>query len=143
MTEQTHWGPDPGHGGLTQHKGLRADCSGPDCGSDEGSHFHQATQRLEASDWQWQEHGFKGALREAIVAQVHSNLAVAFELRRLNEDRSQWYREVLGVLTQAKDSGICDSERPVEDVGLAKCALQRGHDKEHRGSIEGRRFMWP
>lgn len=28
-----HWGPDPGHGGLTKHKGgSRVDCPGPDCG---------------------------------------------------------------------------------------------------------------
>lgn len=70
-------------------------------------------------------------------------LGILVELRTFNSDRSQWYREVLEVLTAAKDSSICDSERPVEDVGLVKCALQRGHDKEHRGSIEGRRFMWP
>lgn len=32
MTTAFHWGPDPGHGGLTKHKGLREDCPGPDCG---------------------------------------------------------------------------------------------------------------
>lgn len=25
-----HWGTDPGHGGLTKHNGLVADCSSPD-----------------------------------------------------------------------------------------------------------------
>lgn len=29
-----HWGPDPGHGGLTQHHGDRESCPGPDCGPD-------------------------------------------------------------------------------------------------------------
>lgn len=28
----THYGPDPGHGGLTLHKGARETCLGPDCG---------------------------------------------------------------------------------------------------------------
>lgn len=32
---RTHWGPDPGHGGLTLHQGSRTDCSGPDCVDDE------------------------------------------------------------------------------------------------------------
>lgn len=27
----THLGPDPSHGGLTTHTGLREDCTGPDC----------------------------------------------------------------------------------------------------------------
>ncbi|MFI7678527.1 hypothetical protein [Actinophytocola sp. NPDC049390] len=26
-----HYGPDPGHGGLTRHIGSRKNCSGPDC----------------------------------------------------------------------------------------------------------------
>ncbi|PWK81690.1 hypothetical protein C8D88_116101 [Lentzea atacamensis] len=95
MTEDFHWGPDPGHGGLTQHKGSRRDCAGPDCGSDEGSHFHQATQRLDASDWQWQEAKPKGALREALVAQVHSNLAIAVELRRSNDQRDAFNEAML------------------------------------------------
>lgn len=30
-----HWGPDPGHGGLTQHIGRRKDCTGPDCVDEE------------------------------------------------------------------------------------------------------------
>ena len=30
-SEETHWGADPGHGGLTQHRGRSEDCSAPDC----------------------------------------------------------------------------------------------------------------
>jgi hypothetical protein len=90
------------------------------------------------------EEGTVNSIGNALVAaQVLATLAVAGELRTLNSDHSQWYREVLEVLTAAKDSSICDSERELNDVGLVKCGLRRGHDKEHRGSIEGRRFMWP
>jgi len=30
--ELSHWGRDPGHGGLTRHTGATEDCPGPDCG---------------------------------------------------------------------------------------------------------------
>lgn len=30
LARDYHWGTDPGHGGLTKHNGLVADCSSPD-----------------------------------------------------------------------------------------------------------------
>lgn len=47
------------------------------------------------------------------LAQVCATLAVAGELRQSNSDRSQWYREVLEVLTQAKEpEGSVHSGQP-------------------------------
>lgn len=48
------------------------------------------------------------------AAQVLATLAVAGELKTFNSDRSQWYREVLEVLTQAKDGDVSSprSEQP-------------------------------
>lgn len=66
------------------------------------SQYDEALYRLEASDWQRQEGG-GDPMQEAAAAHVHATLALVDELRRLNEGRDQWYREVLGVLTQAKD----------------------------------------
>lgn len=45
-------------------------------------------------------------LRIATVAQALASLTIVEELRRLNEGRDQWYREVLEVLTQAKDPDV-------------------------------------
>lgn len=53
-------------------------------------------------------------LRIATVSQAYASLAIVDELRALNSDRSQWYREVLEVLTQAKDGDVSSlrSEQP-------------------------------
>jgi hypothetical protein len=49
----------------------------------------------------------------AFVAIGYALLAIHVEIRRLNSDRSQWYREVLEVLTQAKDGDASlRSEQP-------------------------------
>lgn len=34
-----HWGPDPGHGGMTIHLGTVEACSGPDCGPGKGAYY--------------------------------------------------------------------------------------------------------
>lgn len=50
------------------------------------------------------EEGTVNSIGNALAAaQVLASLAVAGELRTFNSDRSQWYREVLEVLTQAKE----------------------------------------
>ena len=52
-------------------------------------------------------------LRIATVAQALASLSVVEELRRLNEGRDQWYREVLDLLSQAKDpEGSLRSKQP-------------------------------
>lgn len=56
------------------------------------------------------------------LAQVCATLAVAGELRRLNEGRDQWYREVLEVLSTAKDpEGSLRSEQPAAAPGCRVC----------------------
>lgn len=59
------------------------------------------------------------------LAQVCATLAVAGELRRLNEGRDQWYREVLDVLSQAKDpEGSLRSGQPAAAPGCLICGSQ-------------------
>jgi len=49
-------------------------------------------------------------------------LAIAGELRTFNSDRSQWYREVLEVLTQAKDpDGSLRSGQPAAAPVCPEC----------------------
>lgn len=67
----------------------------------ERSQYDEALYRLEASDWQRQEGG-GDPMQEAAAAQVHATLALVEELRRLNEGRDSFHREVLEVLTAAK-----------------------------------------
>lgn len=85
------------------------------------SQYDEALYRLEASDWQRQE-GNGDPMQEVAVAHVHASLAIVDELRRLNSDRSQWYREVLEVLTAAKDvEGSLRSEQPAAAPGCLIC----------------------
>lgn len=65
------------------------------------------------------------------AAQVLASLAVAEELRRLNEGRDQWYREVLGVLTQARDleGSPVGSEQPAAAPVCQVC----GHAPDAEG----------
>lgn len=84
-------------------------------------------------------------LRIATVSQAYVSLAILDELRRLNEDRSQWYREVLEVLTQAKASepGPCPNPGPPTSSGtyeVRPCQLRAGHAGFHE---DGDGLSWP
>lgn len=93
------------------------------------SHFDEALHRVEASDYQWQVHGSKGSLREAMVAQTHAALAVADELRRANDSRDQFYTEVLDLLVRItedpfgapKDDGSPRSGQPAAATCCGVC----------------------
>lgn len=103
------------------------------------SQYDEALHRVDASDYQWQEHGSKGSLREAAVAQTHALLAVADELRRLNEGRDQFHREVLDLLSKAMERKPCGSEHRlgqpvVGDAHVFKCELELGHGGRHTDS---------
>lgn len=111
------------------------------------SQYDEALHRVDASDYQWQEHGSKGSLREAAVAQTHALLAVADELRRLNEGRDQFHREVLEVLTAASEPKSCSSTKRgaqpvVGDPHVHKCVLDRGHAGKHASSHDSEGLRW-
>lgn len=70
------------------------------------------------------------------LAQACATLAVADELKRLNEGRDSFHREVLEVLTQAKgtDPGPCPNGGPSTGTGtytVAPCRLRAGHKGMH------------
>jgi hypothetical protein len=70
-------------------------------------------------------------------------LAIAGELRTLNSDRSQWYREVLEVLTAAKEPGPCPNPGPATGSGtyeVRPCQLRAGHAGFHE---DGDGLSWP
>ncbi|MFD8648682.1 hypothetical protein [Streptomyces mirabilis] len=46
LTEPTHEGPDPSHGGLTTHRGRREDCTGPDCAPSRSTGRRSVSERL-------------------------------------------------------------------------------------------------
>lgn len=61
-------------------------------------------------------------LRIATVAQAYASLAIVDELRRLNDGRDQFHREVLEVLAQAKDGdGSLRSEQPAAATCCRVC----------------------
>lgn len=63
----------------------------------------------------------------AFVAIGYALLGIHVELRRLNEGRDQFHREVLDVLTQAKGQGVCG------DIsgGGRRCLLEPDHEDHH------------
>lgn len=68
-------------------------------------------------------------LRIATVSQAYVSLAILDELRTLNSDRSQWYREVLEVLTQAKEpEGSLRSGQPEAASWCQVCEVSSIHD---------------
>lgn len=87
-----------------------------------------------------------GIERSANLAAALNLAAIAEELRRSNEDRDRFYREVLEVLTSAKgvEPGPCPSGTPVLNFGagalpVQSCDLRAGHDGMHESS-EGSRW---
>jgi hypothetical protein len=47
--ENFHYGPDPSHGGVTRHEGIRELCTGPDCYDAESADLKAAAGKLR--DW--------------------------------------------------------------------------------------------
>jgi hypothetical protein len=76
-------------------------------------------------------------------ASAHALVDIAESFRCMNEGRDSFHREVLEVLTQAKEPARCEDTFQHREVGAVKCSLQPGHYGEHRGGAEGRRFLWP
>jgi hypothetical protein len=76
-------------------------------------------------DLDWQSRGFFKRICNAVVAIGHALLAIHVELRRLNEGRDQFHREVLEVLTQAKAPGRCTAMRGEQPHD--RCVHPDGH----------------
>lgn len=78
----------------------------------------------------------------AFVAIGYALLGIHVELRRLNEGRDSFHREVLEVLTQAKEPARCGETFQHPQLGTSTCSLQPGHYGEHVRSAEGVTFQW-
>jgi hypothetical protein len=65
-------------------------------------------------------------LRIATVSQAYASLAIVDELRRMNDGRDQFHREVLEVLTQAKGS----SEGPSRAGATAQVVEKEGQSRD-------------
>lgn len=85
-------------------------------------------------------------LRIATVAQAYASLAIVDELRRMNEGRDQFHREVLDLCVSftKPDPGPCPSQSPLLNLGTGplprqRCNLRYGHEGMHE-SVEGSRW---
>lgn len=78
-------------------------------------------------------------LRIATVSQAYASLAIVEELRRLNDGRDQWYREVLGVLSAAKSGGVSSlrSEQPAAATVCRVCGKPGFADECTKGPLTG------
>ena len=83
----------------------------------------------------------KRLIRRAVIALENVNL----QLRVLNDRRNEFHREVLDVLTQAKNAepGPCPSTAPpmFEGGPTDFCSLRVGHDGSHE-SRGGAVWTW-
>lgn len=81
-----HYGPDPGHGGLTKHHGTRANCSGPDCVDDtDWTDEADAAHEEDEDDDSWRFGPCEASRR---VESDHAGKPVAILCRRPGEHRT-------------------------------------------------------
>lgn len=85
-------------------------------------------------------------LRIATVAQAYASLAIVDELRRMNDGRDQFHREVLDLFAAVTkpDPGPCASRTPLitfdnGPLPQQRCTLRHGHEGMHE-SVEGSRW---